>query len=62
MNIFILVGFFGVDFPPLTSVPPPEALYKNHAPNCAKLPVFRFVHQKKGEQNCRKLVIDLSLI
>ena len=28
---------------------------------CAKLPVFRFVHQTKGAQNCRKFVVNLKV-
>ena len=33
----------------------------NCAPNiCAKLTVFRFVHQKKDAQNCRKFVASIS--
>ena len=28
---------------------------------CAKLPVFCFVHQMKGAQNCRKFVANLKL-
>ena len=27
----------------------------------AKLPVFRFVHQRKGAQNCRKSVANLQV-
>ena len=29
---------------------------------CAKLPVFRFVHQRKGAQNCRKFVANLKVM
>ena len=28
---------------------------------CAKLPLFRFVHQRKGVQNCRKFVVNLKV-
>ena len=28
---------------------------------CAKLPVFHFVHQRKGAQNCRKFVANLKV-
>ena len=36
-------------------------LVANCAPSCANLPVFRFVHPRKGAQNCRRFVVNLKV-